>query len=82
VVATPDPVLGEATCACVVADGEPPGLDELRSFLNQTLARHKLPDRLCLVDAIPRSPLGKVDRVALRALVTADGIPRQKVRRG
>lgn len=82
VVATPDPVLGEATCACVVADGEPPGLDELRSFLNQTLARHKLPDQLCLLDAIPRSPLGKVDRVALRALVTADGIPRQKVRRG
>ncbi len=80
VVGAPDPVLGEATCACVVADGDPPDLDELRRFLGQTLARHKLPDELCLVDGIPRSPLGKVDRPALRALIEDVRVPHQRVR--
>ncbi len=81
IVAAPDPVLGEATCACVVpADARPPDLGELRSFLGETLARHKLPDELCLLEAIPRSTLGKVDRPALRALVVDSGAPRQRVR--
>ncbi|MFN2607606.1 MAG: class I adenylate-forming enzyme family protein [Acidimicrobiales bacterium] len=70
VVATPDPVLGEAICACVVPlDGAVPGLAELREFLSPVLARHKLPDELCLVDAIPRTVIGKVDRAALREQV-------------
>jgi acyl-CoA synthetase (AMP-forming)/AMP-acid ligase II len=72
VVATPDPVLGEAICACVVpapAGGPPPDLAALRSFLAPVLARHKLPDELCLVDTIPRTKIGKVDRPALRAAV-------------
>lgn len=73
VVAVPDPVLGEAICACVVPDGTgPPDLAELRSFLATTLARHKLPDELCLVDSIPRTKIGKVDRAALAALASAD----------
>ncbi len=66
VVATPDPVLGEAICACVVPSGEaPPDLGALREFLAPVLARHKLPDELCLVDTIPRTKIGKVDRPAL-----------------
>jgi acyl-CoA synthetase (AMP-forming)/AMP-acid ligase II len=71
VVGTPDAVVGEAICACVVAGDEgAPDLAGLRAFLAPTLARHKLPDELCLVDAIPRTKIGKVDRAALRATVT------------
>jgi len=81
VVAAPDPVLGEAICACVVAsDAGPPDLAELRTFLAQVLARHKLPDELSLVEVIPRTKIGKVDRVALRAVVVADGRPRDRWR--
>lgn len=81
VVATPDPVLGEAICACVVPGSEsPPDLDALREFLAPVLARHKLPDELCLVDAIPRTKIGKVDRPALRATVLADGRRRERLR--
>ena len=70
VVATPDPVLGEAICACiVVGDGGPPTLAGVRARLAERLARHKLPDELCVLDALPRSPLGKLDRPALTALV-------------
>ncbi|HWH35781.1 MAG TPA: class I adenylate-forming enzyme family protein, partial [Acidimicrobiales bacterium] len=55
VIATPDPVLGEATCACVVPAGaSAPDLAAVREFLGASLARHKLPDELCLVEAVPR----------------------------
>ena len=82
VVATPDPVLGEAICACVVpaATAPPPDLAELRGFLAPTLARHKLPDELCLVEAIPRTKIGKVDRPALQAAVLARGDGRERWR--
>ncbi|HVM14419.1 MAG TPA: class I adenylate-forming enzyme family protein [Egibacteraceae bacterium] len=82
VIAAPDPVVGEAVCACVTpADSQPPSLEELRRFLADTLARHKLPDELCIVDAIPRTVIGKVDRRALAARVVAGDAPRERHRR-
>ena len=82
VVGTPDPVLGEAICACVVPAPacEPPGLAELRDFLAADLARHKLPDELAVVETVPRTKIGKVDRPALRAAVTEYGRPRERLR--
>lgn len=83
VVATPDDVIGEAICACVVPRGPgvaPVTIDELRTFLGASLARHKLPDELCLVEGIPRTKIGKVDRASLGAAATAR--PRQRWRRG
>jgi len=74
VVAVPDPVVGEAICACIVpGDTGPPDLGSLRDFLAPVLARHKLPDELALVDAIPRNKIGKVDRPVLRATVLSAG---------
>jgi non-ribosomal peptide synthetase component E (peptide arylation enzyme) len=47
-----------------------PGLsapaDELRDFARARLAGHKIPKRVVVVDAIPRSPVGKILRRALR----------------
>jgi fatty-acyl-CoA synthase/2,3-dihydroxybenzoate-AMP ligase len=81
VVATADPVLGEAICACVVVAGAVvPSLGDVRSYLGQTLARHKLPDELCLVDSIPRTAIGKVERAALAASVAQDGRQRERLR--
>ncbi|MDP8975332.1 MAG: acyl--CoA ligase [Actinomycetota bacterium] len=81
IVAAPDPVLGEATCACLVpSDGQPPDLAEVRAFLGPTLARHKLPDELCLLEQIPRSPIGKVDRPRLRKAVVDADAPRERLR--
>lgn len=72
VVAMPDAVLGERTCAWVVPRGEAPGLEELRSFLRTAgLADYKLPDRLELTDGLPHTKVGKVDKAELRRLVTA-----------
>lgn len=81
VVPAPDPVLGEAICACIVPAGtDPPSLSELRSFLGESLARHKLPDELCVVDTIPRTKISKVDRPALRSLVVDGELPRARLR--
>jgi len=55
VVATPNPVLGESICACVVpAKGEAPTLEEIRRFLGDRIASYKLPDELCTMEDFPR----------------------------
>ncbi len=69
VVPVPDPAVGERVCAVVVparAD-EPPALEELVRFLEaQELSRRKLPERLELVDALPVTASGKVQKHVLR----------------
>ncbi len=55
VVATPNPVLGENICACVIIRGDSSlSLQELREFLKGRVAPFKLPDELCLLNDFPR----------------------------
>ena len=70
VVAAPGGDLGEVVAAVVVADGgEPPGLDHLVDHLRDMgVASYKLPERLAVVDALPRNALGKVVKSDLEAL--------------
>ncbi|MEU2616385.1 AMP-binding protein [Micromonospora sp. NPDC007271] len=66
-VAMPDPLLGERSCLFVVPRGEAPRLGQLTGFLRERgLAAYKLPDRLRVVDALPQTAVGKVDKVRLR----------------
>ena len=41
-------------------------LEELRGFAAPRLAAYKLPEGLVVVDALPRTPMEKVDRSALQ----------------
>lgn len=70
-VAMPDPVLGERMCACVLLKSACSlTLDELVYFLEgEEIARHKLPERLEILDEFPLSPVGKVSKKDLVALV-------------
>ena len=55
VVATPNPVLGESICACIIPrPNEKVSLKEIREFLKDRIAPHKLPDELCIMDDFPR----------------------------
>jgi fatty-acyl-CoA synthase len=55
VVATPNPVLGESICACVIPHAkEKVSLKEIHDFLKDRIAPHKLPDELCIMDDFPR----------------------------
>ncbi|MFI6996274.1 (2,3-dihydroxybenzoyl)adenylate synthase [Nocardia sp. NPDC050175] len=67
-VSVPDEALGERVCAFVVAGADPPRLGEVRMFLAERgLAAFKLPDRIEIVDAFPKTRIGKVDKKMLRA---------------
>ena len=65
----PDDVMGEVGVAVVVATdpAAPPSLDDLRTFAAEHLARHKLPEDLAVVDALPLTAMEKVDKRALSA---------------
>lgn len=68
VVPVPDPYLGERIGAYVVPDGPPPGLRELKEALHAAgLAGYKLPDWLAIVEKLPLTGLGKVDKKTLVA---------------
>ena len=70
----PDRVLGERMCACVIVRSDAAlTFEQLVAFLKQQeIAKHKLPERLELMDEFPLSPFGKVskknlaERVALK----------------
>jgi 2,3-dihydroxybenzoate-AMP ligase len=69
VVAMPDARLGERACAYVVpADhGDPPSLDDLIHHLDRLgVAKYKWPERLELIDRLPRTQIGKVTKFTLR----------------
>lgn len=70
VVARPDAELGEATLAFVVpgGSGRTPSLVEIKRYLaGKGLAAFKLPDEVRELPVLPRTPVGKIDKVALRA---------------
>ena len=45
--------------------------DELREFMAPRMARWWLPERIEIVDAVPKTAVGKFDKVALRRDFTA-----------
>jgi len=69
VIGVEDAVLGERTYAFVVLRDENVEPAALKAFLrDRGLATYKIPDKVVLVDELPRTPVGKADKVALRAL--------------
>jgi o-succinylbenzoate---CoA ligase len=67
VVGYPDPAWGEAVRAVIVLQpGPPPADDALRAHCSARLARFKVPKDFVYVDALPRTPSGKLARRELR----------------
>ncbi|MFZ2491982.1 MAG: AMP-binding protein, partial [Thermoanaerobaculia bacterium] len=64
VVAMPDETWGEVPVAFVVAPGA--GAAELSEFLGQRLAKYKVPKQFVFLEALPRTPYGKVVKEDLR----------------
>jgi acyl-CoA synthetase (AMP-forming)/AMP-acid ligase II len=72
-----DPVMGEIGVAVVVPrdTAAPPSLAQLRGFAAPHLAPYKLPEALRIVESLPLTVMEKVDRRALREVVTDSGQP-------
>ncbi len=70
VLGTPCEHLGEAICACIVPDAQNGYLD-IRGindwlFHQVAVATYKLPTYLQLLEQLPRTPVGKVDKLRLK----------------
>jgi acyl-CoA synthetase (AMP-forming)/AMP-acid ligase II len=75
VIALPDEQTGERACACVVPRDprHPPTLDALSDFLDRRgISRRKLPEQLEVMDELPMTASGKVEKHRLRELIGAD----------
>ncbi len=65
-----DERLGERVMAAVELDaGAVLGTDEIIAHCATQLAKYKVPERVVLVDQLPRNAMGKIDRTALGAIV-------------
>jgi len=74
IVAYPDERLGERACAVVVTKPETPlDLATLVEFLKaQKVAVQYIPERLVLLEAMPATPSGKIQKFKLREMVQAE----------
>jgi len=61
----PDPEWGERVVAWVVPNGQGPSLEDLKHAVRNTLADYAAPKELVILDALPRTDLGKVSRQSL-----------------
>jgi acyl-CoA synthetase (AMP-forming)/AMP-acid ligase II len=70
----PVPVLGEIGVAFVVprAGHDAPDLDELKVFVRERLADYKAPDVLVVMESLPLTSMGKVDKQVLRPQAEAE----------
>jgi len=68
VIGVPDPVMGERVCACVTPrPNQEITLEELVEFLKEKkIAVFKLPEKLVIMPALPRNPVGKLLKGDLR----------------
>jgi cyclohexanecarboxylate-CoA ligase len=69
VIGLPDPRTGERVCAVVVPaeSDRPPTFDDIVAFCReQGLMTQKLPERVEIVETLPRNPTGKVLKFELR----------------
>jgi acyl-CoA synthetase (AMP-forming)/AMP-acid ligase II len=73
VIGVPSPLTGEAVCAVIVPkDGARPDIAALGAHLAEKgLARQKTPERVVLIEQLPRNLAGKIRKDILRAQILA-----------
>jgi fatty-acyl-CoA synthase len=68
VVGVPHPKWDERPLACVVlAEGTTLDRNELRAYLADKVAKWWLPDEVVVIDAVPKTSVGKFDKKVLRS---------------
>ena len=76
VVGIADPLLGEATCACIVpVEGAIVTSPEIVDWCRETLAEPKVPDQVRFFDSFPKTGTGKVRRNELARLCQGKAAP-------
>ncbi|NUR91945.1 MAG: AMP-binding protein [Nonomuraea sp.] len=63
----PDPTLVELVCAVVTPSGAAPALEDVRAFMRDAGVNETFwPERLEVIETMPRTPTGKIRKVELR----------------
>ncbi|MEM7122322.1 MAG: long-chain fatty acid--CoA ligase [Pseudomonadota bacterium] len=57
----PDPIVGEMVCVAVVID-QGHAIDDIKSWCRERLVREKNPEKWFVLDAIPKTDRGKINR--------------------
>jgi fatty-acyl-CoA synthase len=72
VIAVPHEKWGERPLACVVINpGSELDADDLRAHLSTIVAKWWVPEQIVFLDELPKTPVGKINKIALRAQVLA-----------
>jgi fatty-acyl-CoA synthase len=67
VIGVPDEKYGEEIMACVILkEGESMTEEEMKAFVNASMARHKVPRYVDFVDAFPMNAAGKILKYKMR----------------
>lgn len=78
VVGVDDEVLGELICACIVqVEGAIVTGDEIKDHCREHLAQYKVPDLIRFVDSFPMTGSGRIRRVELARMVSAERAARR-----
>ncbi|MBI5104663.1 MAG: long-chain fatty acid--CoA ligase [Solirubrobacterales bacterium] len=76
VIGVPDEKWGERPLACVVpAEGAEISPDDVRAFLEGRVAKWWIPERIELIDEVPKTSVGKFSKKTLRERFVAEGAP-------
>lgn len=71
VIGIPDPKYIEAVCAIIVLhQDEVVSEKEILAFIDDKIARYKKPKQILIVDELPRTPSGKIQKFKLREQFT------------
>lgn len=74
--AIPHRSLGEDVAVAIVpAEGQFPNAEDIRATLAKVLAPHKVPRTVLFLDAIPKGPTGKIQRLQLAQILGLTGEP-------
>jgi len=67
VIGVPDEQYGEAVMACVILkDGETATEQEIQEYVRASMAKHKVPKYVEMVDAFPMNAAGKILKYKMR----------------
>lgn len=67
VIGVPDEQYGEEIMACIILkDGESMTIEEMKAYINDHMARHKVPKYIDFVDSFPMNVAGKILKYKMR----------------
>jgi fatty-acyl-CoA synthase len=67
VIGVPDEAMGEEIMACIILkEGESMSVDEMRQYVLDHMAKHKVPKYIEFVDGFPMNDAGKIQKYKMR----------------